>query len=111
MLRVWEPAAMARRRRLHSGVEMSVDLNELSDHRELPDDLVQSQWYQELRIAANNVISWTNDVYSLAKEVRFGDFGSLPGALNAAGMSWRVSLTRTVAMIAEATRDFVAWVD
>lgn len=101
-----------RRRRIHSGVEMSFDLTEACDDRELPPDLVASQPYRELRALANNAISWANDIYSIRKELENGDAGFLPALLVAGhGCDWPTALARSAEMIAAATRDFLTACD
>lgn len=101
-----------RRRRIHSGVEMSFDLTEACDDRELPPDLVASQQYRELRAVANNAISWANDIYSIRKELGNGDGGFLPALLvTGHGYDWPTALARSAEMIAAATRDFLTACD
>ncbi|MFL6076515.1 MAG: terpene synthase family protein [Mycobacteriales bacterium] len=106
-----EPATYTRRRRMHSGVEMSLDLTEAAADHELPRVLAHAQPYLELRRLANDIISWHNDLYSVADELAVGDHRSLPAVLVGGGASWQEALDGTARAIAAATRDFLAACD
>jgi hypothetical protein len=56
-------------RRASSGLATHLDLADFTDAIALPDDLRHHPVVRQLTECANNIISWTNDVYSLAKEV------------------------------------------
>ncbi|WBB61344.1 hypothetical protein O7599_01925 [Streptomyces sp. WMMC500] len=112
-----EPARIAgqsladfqRRRRLNSGCEMSFDLIEPANSAEIPAAVVASDAYRAVRDAANDVISWTNDIYSVGKETARGDHDHLAAVL------WRLdggtrqgALDRAAAMVARRTEDFAS---
>ncbi|MFB8758055.1 terpene synthase family protein [Streptomyces nigra] len=97
-----------RRRRLHSGAEMTFDLLEVGHHRELPPAVADSDLYRMVRFAANDAISWTNDLYSLPKDLAEGDTDHLTAAVREARSgTWRDAADKVARMVQEATADFV----
>lgn len=50
----------------------SLDLIEVCAHVELPPEVYHSTAYQEIVLAGTDIISWTNDLYSLDKEIAHG---------------------------------------
>jgi hypothetical protein len=96
-----------RRRRLNSGCEMSFDLIEPANETEVPAVMAGSDVYRSVRLAANDVVSWTNDVFSVRKENARGDADHLAAVLRAAsGGGWDDAVARATAMVADLTRDF-----
>ncbi|MFB7763151.1 terpene synthase family protein [Streptomyces xiamenensis] len=59
-------------RRDTSGFVPTLDILELCHHAELPPDVYDSPAYQDVLAAAIDVNTWTNDLYSLEKEVACG---------------------------------------
>jgi hypothetical protein len=103
-----DPFTFIRRRRLFSGCEMSFDLIEVANLSEVPPAMADSDAYRAVRVAANDVISWTNDIYSVRKEIARGDEDHLVAVLRrASGCSWQQSVLQAADMVAEATRDFL----
>lgn len=100
-------ADFARRRRLNSGCEMSFDLIEPANSTEIPAAVAASDAYRAVRDAANDVISWTNDIYSVHKETARGDHDHLAAVLwRLEGGSWQAALDRAAAMVGQRTEDF-----
>ncbi len=100
--------AFIRRRRLNSGCEMSFDLVEVANLREVPAIVADSDSYRAVRVAANDVISWTNDIFSLRKESVRGDLDHLSAVLrNAMRTDWQEALKQSADMVAALTRDFL----
>lgn len=100
-------ADYARRRRLNSGCEMSFDLIEPANSAEIPAEVAASDAYRAVRDAANDVISWTNDIYSVHKETARGDHDHLAAVLwRLDGGTLQAALDRAAAMVARRTEDF-----
>ncbi len=100
--------AFVRRRRLFSGCEMSFDLIEAANLSEVPAAVADSDSYRAVRLAANDVISWTNDIYSVRKELARGDEDHLVAVLRSAmDSSWQHAVHRASGMVADMTRDFL----
>ncbi|MGC9537990.1 terpene synthase family protein [Streptomyces sp. UG1] len=98
-----------RRRRLQSGVEMSFDLLEVGHDRELPETVAGSDLYRMVRFAANDAISWTNDLYSLHKDLAAGDTDNLAAVVRQSrGGNWTQAARKAARMVHEATADFLA---
>jgi hypothetical protein len=64
-------------RPITSGLYAYFDLLEVSEALSLPDELRIHPVIQRLTSLANNVVSWANDILSLAKEMRLGDHHNL----------------------------------
>ncbi|MDJ0343905.1 hypothetical protein QMK19_27745 [Streptomyces sp. H10-C2] len=97
-----------RRRRLNSGCEMSFDLIETANAQEVPAAVARSDAYRAVRLAANDVISWTNDMFSIRKETARGDQDHLAAVLrHSTGSTWQEALTRAAVMVEALTRDFL----
>ncbi len=100
--------AFVRRRRLFSGCEMSFDLIEAANLSEIPQAVADSDSYRAVRLAANDAISWTNDIFSVRKEMARGDEDHLVAVLRTAmGSSWQQAVSRAAGMVADMTRDFL----
>jgi 5-epi-alpha-selinene synthase len=64
--------------RYHSGGAVpSRDLIEFADRLRLPDELLLSWEFERLNRAANHAICWSNDIFSLAKELARGEVSNL----------------------------------
>lgn len=101
-----------RRRRLHSGAEMTFDLLEVGHNRELPETVASSDLYRMARFAANDAISWTNDLYSLPKDLAAGDADHLTAVVRQArGGTWSEAAGKAARMVHEATDDFLTACD
>jgi hypothetical protein len=85
---VWEATNRARRivpslseymlmRRLTGGWLTDVALVDITEHFTLPSTVYHNPNVRQLLDAANNVICWANDLYSLAKERQRGDVHNL----------------------------------
>ncbi|MEU9168272.1 hypothetical protein AB0D34_10805 [Streptomyces sp. NPDC048420] len=97
-----------RRRRLHSGAEMTFDLLEVGHDQELPEIVAGSDLYGMVRFAANDAISWTNDLYSLPKDLAAGDSDHLTAVVRQArGGTWSEAAAKAARMVREATADFL----
>jgi hypothetical protein len=101
-------SSFTRRRRIHSGCEMSFDLIETGNLSEVPELVTNCDTYETVRAAASDAICWTNDVYSIRKEIARGDYDHLVAFLRGAEhREWDEALDEALRMIEEATRDFL----
>jgi hypothetical protein len=97
-----------RRRRLNSGCELSFDLVEPGALSEVPEQVADCDAYRAVRIAANDSISWHNDLYSIRKETARGDYDHLAIAVRRATRdTWAGALSQSAQMIEDITRDFL----
>ncbi|GAA2138147.1 terpene synthase family protein [Streptomyces synnematoformans] len=102
-------ADFRRRRRLNSGCEMSFDLIEPANFTEIPPAVAASDAYRAVRDAANDVISWTNDIYSVHKEIARGDHDHLAAVLwRLGGGTWQDALDEAAARVGDRTADFAS---
>ncbi|GAA3677464.1 hypothetical protein GCM10022267_75400 [Lentzea roselyniae] len=91
-------------RRRSGAVETCVDLIERMPHARHTD--ITSD-VEALRLAANDVVCWSNDVLSVHKEVRHGEMTNLVAVLhNATGMSWSGALNAAAEMVSARTVEF-----
>jgi hypothetical protein len=105
-------ASYCRRRRHHSGVDFSLDLIEAVHGYEVPAAVAGSDLYRAVRGAANDAISWTNDLYSLPREAARGEREHLVAVLTGSyAGSYQQAVKRADAMIREVTEDFLAGCD
>ncbi|MEU3461980.1 hypothetical protein ABZ721_18820 [Streptomyces sp. NPDC006733] len=104
--------AFVRRRRLNSGCEMSFDLIETANVQEVPAAVARSDAYRAVRLAANDAISWTNDMFSVRKETARGDQDHLAAVLrHSTGSTWEEALADASDMVEALTRDFLVAAD
>ena len=75
--RVPDVRAYIENRRNSVANPMSFDMFELSEHIKFLPELYESQSFLAILEAANNVVAWTNDLYSLKKELAHGDVCNL----------------------------------
>lgn len=102
-----DPQAYLNNRVRAAGVLCSLDLIDIMQHREIPTEIYESQPLQAILQAGNNLVSWTNDVYSINKDVACGDVNSLVMALQQEHhCSLQEAVDRVVAMIEIETRRF-----
>ena len=86
---------------------MSFDVFYLSEHIEIPAEIYESQPLQAILQAANNIVAWTNDLYSLRKELALGDFCNLVLAVQyAQHCSLQEAVNHVCAMLETETRHF-----
>jgi 5-epi-alpha-selinene synthase len=86
---------------------ISLDMFDLSEHVEFPAEIYGSQRFQAILRAANNIVAWTNDVYSLKKELAHGEICNLVVAVQyARHCSLQEAVNRVCAMIETETRCF-----
>ncbi|MQY13528.1 Pentalenene synthase [Streptomyces sp. RB5] len=98
-----------RRRRIHSGCELSFDLIETGNLSEVPEEITSVDAYEAVRASASDAICWTNDVYSIRKETARGSYDHLvPFLLDQQSTDWPGALASASAMIETATRDYLA---
>lgn len=60
-----------------AGVLPPFDLIEMARHREIPAEIYESQPVQDILQAGVNLVGWTNDIYSVNKDVACGDVNNL----------------------------------
>jgi hypothetical protein len=98
-----------RTRRIQSGVELSFDLIEAGNLVEVPSIVADSDLYRNARLAANDVLSWTNDIFSIQKEIARGDHNHLVAALRHVNeIEWEEAVEDAVRMTNAATLDFLS---
>jgi Terpene synthase family 2, C-terminal metal binding len=104
------PATHIRRRREHSGVQMSIDVLDLG--REVVPAIADSRMLLAVRGAACDIIGWTNDLWSLPKDHSRKDPVNLVIQLRHARQStWQQALATATAMTEDAAGDFVTACD
>lgn len=64
-------------RRKTSALDIFFDLIELADNIKLPQQVLQTEHVRQLKTMANDGVAWFNDIVSLDKEIRTGDFHNL----------------------------------
>jgi Terpene synthase family 2, C-terminal metal binding len=86
---------------------ISFDMFDLSEHIEFPTEVYESQPFQAVLQAANNIVAWHNDVYSLRKELAHGDICNLVVAVrHAQRCSLQEAVNQVCTMIEMETRRF-----
>jgi hypothetical protein len=95
-------------RRVVSAVDVCWDMIEVGLGRSLPEAVVDSAACQELRLAANDITCWTNDLVSFNKEHARGDANNLVSVLaHANGLSFDEAAEQAASMIDTRVGDFV----
>ncbi len=94
--------------RYHSGGAVpSLDLIEFAYHLSLPDELLQSWEFERLNRAANRAICWSNDIFSLAKELARGEVSNLVVIIrHRYHLSWPEAIERVNMMVGDEVRLF-----
>ncbi|MBP2472191.1 hypothetical protein JOF53_001063 [Crossiella equi] len=91
-------------RRCSGAVETCVDLIERQP-RARPANT--SEQLRELRLAANDIVCWSNDVLSVGKEVRHGEMTNLVAVLHhATDMGWPAAVSAAAEMVNARTAEF-----
>ncbi|WP_086788719.1 terpene synthase family protein, partial [Crossiella equi] len=94
-------------RRRSGAVETCVDLIERQPQAYLHPVLATAPAVTALRLAANDVICWTNDVLSVGKEVSHGELNNLVAVLQGgSGMNWPAAVSSAAAMTSARTKEF-----
>ncbi|WP_369166406.1 terpene synthase family protein [Streptomyces sp. R28] len=76
-------------RRIVGAVYICWDLIEVAQGGSLPERIVTSDLCQNLRVAANDITCWTNDIFSLNKDYARGDVNNVVAILRHAGsLTW-----------------------
>jgi hypothetical protein len=102
-------AAYIELRRNSGAVETCIDLIERGRAAAVMATPENAALIDALRTAANDVICWTNDVASVAKEVSYGELNNLVAVLHqTADMSWEKAQILAARMTSARTRDFDA---
>jgi hypothetical protein len=94
-------------RRSSSFSTASMDLIELVHHMEIPVEVYDSQPFQALLNSMYDLVGWTNDVYSLPKELARGEVNNLVVAVQNEGQcSLQDAINRVCDMINRETQRF-----
>jgi hypothetical protein len=94
-------------RRDSGAVETCLDLVEREPAACLPPAVARSEQVAELRRTANDIICWTNDIASLAKEMRLGELNNIVAVLRGAtDMGWHAAVEIAARMIDVRTQEF-----
>jgi hypothetical protein len=105
--RIPEVQAYIENRRNSVANPISFDLFDLSLHIEFPVEIRESSPFQAVLQAANDIVAWTNDVYSFKKELAHGDVNNLVLAVqHAQHCSLQEAMNQVCAMIETRTRQF-----
>lgn len=97
-------------RRSASGARTTFDLMELALDCPLPTDIYQRETVTALREAAANAAAWTNDVYSLQKELAADEVHNLVVVIrHEQGCSVQEAVIRSCELIEAETRRFEAF--
>lgn len=100
-------AEYVRNMRVAAGMDIVFDLAELAGGIRLPASCYRSPLYRDVLEAAGNVICWTNDVYSLPRELACDEVNNLVMVVSAEQeCSLRAASTEVGEMIAAETRRF-----
>lgn len=95
-------------RRDSGAMRMVFDLAEFATRTEIPAAWYDSREYEDLALAANDVVCWTNDIVSLPKETARGDTHNLPMVIHfAASDSLQQALDRTAEMTRARVRTYL----
>ncbi|MCB5167799.1 terpene synthase family protein [Streptomyces bambusae] len=96
-------------RRVIGAVDTCWDMIEAAQGESLPEDVVGHPLCQAVRLAANDVSCWTNDIISLNKEHARGDMNNIVAVLrHAHGLDWPEAAERAAGMVAVRTQDYLA---
>ena len=94
-------------RRSTSVSTVCLDLIELAQHIEIPVEVYESQIFQAILNSAYDIVGWTNDVYSLSKELARGEVNNLVIAVqHKNGGSLQSAINHVCAMINRETQNF-----
>ena len=105
--RIPDEDAYIKNRRDSVANPMSFDLFDLSWRVQFPAEIYESRPFQAILQAANNIVAWHNDVYSLKKELAHGDVSNLVLTVqHAEHCSLQEAMNRVCAMIETETRHF-----
>ncbi|GCE16057.1 terpene synthase family protein [Tengunoibacter tsumagoiensis] len=96
-------------KRYHTGgLLIAFDLIEITEKRELPSEVVEHPIFQILTRTTNNVVCWSNDLFSLAKERARGDVNNLVLAIQKKEhLSLQAAMARVHALINEEMATFM----
>jgi hypothetical protein len=101
------PDVYMENRRSNGAVYVEIDLIDLSEHVTLPETLRTSRPFETMHRITNDVVCWTNDIYSLEKELARGDLNNLVIVLKEAeSMTLQEAVDRVSEMIAAQVRLF-----
>jgi hypothetical protein len=104
-----EPDDFVRIRRYTGSVPFCIDLAEFAARTEVPETIYRLSEFSDLLLAANDVISWVNDVYSVNKELARADHSNyLISLVQHRDLSLEQALQTVVDRITERAADFCA---
>jgi 5-epi-alpha-selinene synthase len=94
-------------RRLTAASTVCLDLIELVHHIEIPVEVYESHPFQAILNSTYDIVHWTNDVYSLSKELAYGEVNNLVVVVqHQERCSLQDALNRVCAMINRETQHF-----
>ncbi|MFD0200298.1 MULTISPECIES: terpene synthase family protein [Saccharothrix] len=103
-----DEAVYVERRRHTGAIYVCMDLIEPMRDTELADDVLAHPVFQDALDAACDVVCWTNDVFSLEKERRLGEWHNLVAVVgHARGLSDQDALPVACDMIGARTAEYV----
>jgi hypothetical protein len=95
------------RRRHSGGMYQAIDLIEFVLHRELPQELLGGPHFPLLSRLTNDVVCWSNDIFSLEKERARGDVNNLVLVVaRAEGIPLQEAVDQVGAMVSSAVEIF-----
>lgn len=87
------------------GTLIVYDLLQLASHFEIPTEIYESPPFQAVLQAAGHIMGWTNDVFSVERELKFGEVNNLVGVLlHTQGGSLQEAVNHACALIEAETR-------
>ncbi|MDF2270806.1 hypothetical protein P2Q00_36060 [Streptomyces coacervatus] len=96
-------------RRRSGSVPYCIAVSEFAARSEVPDRVYRAPEFQDLLLAANDIICWSNDVFSAAKERARGDVSNYLAALvHHDGLTWEQAHTTVIDRITGRANDFLA---
>lgn len=103
-----EPATYIEQRRHTGAIYVCMDLIDIVERLEFPEALYAKVEFQRTLQAACDVVCWTNDLYSLEKELAFNEYHNLVCILERAHRLERPqAIARVAAMIDAETHHFL----
>jgi Terpene synthase family 2, C-terminal metal binding len=95
-------------RRHSSGMFLALDMVEAAGHVDVPADLAASPEFQALREATNDVVSWTSDIASHARDIARGEVNNLAMVLQRQQRSPGAAIRHATELVNERIEDFLA---
>ncbi len=94
-------------RRHSGGMALAIDLIDLAEHIRLPASLIASPAFDVLARLTNDIVCWSNDIFSLEKEIVRGEVNNLVLVIaHAESLPLQEALDKASAMVSSAVQVF-----